>query len=171
MSSLMSRSVLVLNACYEPLNFTRVRRAVSLILGDKAVIEKAYDQGMVRKGFPVPSVIRLLHYRDLPYQSKVTSRNNIFLRDKNTCQYCGKVFARAKLTLDHVIPKSRGGKNTWKNLVACCHPCNRRKDDRTLEEAGLKLLRPPREVSVHTSRELMRQQGADNPQWREFLYF
>jgi len=91
----------------------------------------------------VPSVIRLLEYRRIPHQSRALSRKNILLRDRNTCQYCATVLPSGELTLDHVVPRSRGGSSTWENLVACCHTCNRRKGNQFPLEAGMKLMREP----------------------------
>src|SRR5437879_9953579 len=104
----------------------------------------------------VPSVIRLLAYRHIPQQSRALSRKNILLRDRNTCQFCGGVFPSSELTLDHVVPRSRGGRAWWGKLVACCYQCNNNKEDRTPEEAGLKLARRTRPITLHTSRRLMR---------------
>ncbi len=167
---LINKPVLVLNAAYEPINITRGRRAISLMLLGKADVEQTYDL-LIRPDMFLPSVIRLKEYRHLPARHKVISKTNIFMRDKNTCQYCGLVFSRKQLTLDHVIPKSRGGQNTWKNLVTCCSTCNRLKDDRTPEEAKMVLRNKPREMTIHTSREIMRFAGSENNQWRQYLYF
>src|ERR671939_1036393 len=104
----------------------------------------------------LPSVIRLLEYRRIPHQTRALSRKNILLRDRNTCQYCGTALGSSELTLDHVIPRSRGGQSTWENLVACCHGCNRRKGSQSPAEAGMKLLREPRSFNLHTSRHIMR---------------
>ena len=121
--------VLVLNASYEPINICAARRALVLVLKGVAMTEEEnghflHSQRVVLR---LPSVIRLLEYRRIPHQSRALSRKNILLRDRNTCQYCGAVLASGELTLDHVVPRSRGGLSTWENLVACCHPCNRRK--------------------------------------------
>src|SRR5689334_24757151 len=91
-----------------------------------------------RLAMRVPSVIRLLEYRRIPHQSRALSSKNILLRDRNTCQYCGVVLSHGELTLDHVVPRSRGGLSTWENLVACCHGCNRRKANQLPTEAGMK---------------------------------
>jgi 5-methylcytosine-specific restriction endonuclease McrA len=119
----------------------------------------------------MPSVIRLSRYRKVPQKRHVVTRRNIFARDLNACQYCAGVFASSKLTLDHVLPRSRGGRDTWENLVACCYSCNNRKADRTPEEAGMALVKVPRAVNVHTARSLMRTSGAEIPSWRKYLYF
>ena len=93
------------------------------------------------------------------------------MRDRYTCQFCGRVFPAGELTLDHVIPRSRGGHTDWDNLVACCHSCNNRKGDRLPEEAGLKLMRPPRPFTLHTSRQLMRMMGSSDERWRKYLFY
>src|SRR5246127_5907128 len=116
----MQTPVLVLNASYEPINICGARRALVLVL--KGVARTEEEQGAIlhaaRARVPMPSVIRLLEYRRIPHQTRALSRKNILLRDRNTCQYCGEVFAPGELTLDHVIPRSRGGNSTWENLVA-----------------------------------------------------
>jgi 5-methylcytosine-specific restriction endonuclease McrA len=119
----------------------------------------------------VPSVIRLLAYRHIPQQSRALSRKNILLRDRNTCQFCGATFPSSELTLDHVLPRSRGGRSSWENLVACCYQCNNSKGDRTPEEAGLKLARRPRPFTLHTSRQLMRLIGHRDERWRKYLFY
>jgi len=119
----------------------------------------------------VPSVIRLLEYRRIPHQTRALSRKNILLRDRNTCQYCLVALASGELTLDHVVPRSRGGSSTWENLVACCHPCNRRKGNQTPIEAGMKLTREPRAFNLHTSRHIMRLMGRSDDKWRKYLFY
>ena len=165
--------VLVLNATYEPVNVCAARRAIILVLNGVALAEE-HAPGFVhstRLTMPVPSVIRLLEYRRIPHQARALSRKNILLRDRNTCQFCGHVLSSSELTLDHVVPRSQGGKSAWENLVACCHPCNNRKGDRTPEQAGVKLLRAPRPFNLHTSRHLMRLMAHGNGQWRKYLFF
>src|SRR5581483_140693 len=117
--------VLVLNASYEPINVCAARRAIVLVLTGVAMAEEENGHYLraARLAFRVPSVIRLLEYRRIPHQTRALSRKNILLRDRNTCQYCGEVLPSSELTLDHVMPRSRGGSSTWENLVACCHPC------------------------------------------------
>jgi 5-methylcytosine-specific restriction endonuclease McrA len=119
----------------------------------------------------VPSVIRLLEYRRIPRQTRSLSRKNILLRDRHTCQYCGEIFSPIELTLDHVIPRSRGGKSSWENLVTCCRRCNNCKGDRLPEEADMLLQRRPRPFSLHTSRSLMRQLGSYQETWRKYLFY
>ena len=97
----------------------------------------------VRYELAVPRIIRVLTFTKLPKRQVRFSRRNIFARDNNTCQYCGKNFGSAELSLDHVIPRSRGGMTTWDNIVSACRDCNVRKGGRTPIEAGLRLIRPP----------------------------
>ena len=121
-ASLMQEPVLVLNATYEPINVTAVRRAMVLMLKGVAQAEELHSSEVhsSAKSHRVPSVIRLLAYRHIPQQSRALSRKNILLRDRNTCQFCGRIFPGSELTLDHVVPRSRGGRSSWENLVACC---------------------------------------------------
>jgi 5-methylcytosine-specific restriction endonuclease McrA len=168
----LQEPVLVLNATYEPINVTAVRRALVLILKGVATAEE--DDGSfihaARFAIRIPSVIRLVEFRRIPYQTRALSRKNLLLRDRYTCQFCGRAFPAHELTLDHVIPRSRGGHTDWDNLVACCHRCNNLKGDRLPEEAGLKLLRPPRPFTLHTSRQIMRMMGRSDERWRKYLF-
>jgi 5-methylcytosine-specific restriction endonuclease McrA len=165
--------VLVLNASYEPINITPVRRAVVLVFKGVATTEEEDGSYLhsSRVALRVPSVIRLREFRRIPHQSRALSRKNILLRDRYTCQFCGNVFPASELTLDHVVPRSRGGRTDWDNLVACCYPCNNLKGDRLLEEAGVKLLRLPRPFTLHTSRQLMRMVGRSDERWRKYLFY
>lgn len=136
--------VLILNASYEPLHVCSLKRAVSLLM--HGVAERVEDSNLVLRSpnalFPVPSVIRLGHYVRRPPQQRVAfNRKNVFRRDDSTCQYCG--VRASDLTLDHVLPRSRGGPTSWENVVACCRSCNARKRDRTPEEAAMLLKRKP----------------------------
>lgn len=98
----------------------------------------------VRQHFPAPAVLKLRHYiQPKRYRRVRLSRENIFLRDDHTCQYCAKTFAYKDLTLDHVMPVSRGGPKSWKNLVTACHKCNHKKGNRTPKEANMDLLKKP----------------------------
>lgn len=169
----LHRPVLVLNASYEPINICPARRAVVLVLKGVASPEEHGSTHVhsARATVKVPSVIRLLEYRRIPHQTRALSRKNILMRDRYTCQYCHKVLNSTELTLDHVVPRSRAGETTWENLVACCHPCNNRKGNRTPDEAGMRLARSPRPFSLHTSRHLMRLLGKGEDQWRKYLFF
>ncbi len=170
---LLQIPVLVLNATYEPINVTPVRRAIVLVLKGVATTEEE-NGSYVRSSYVmmrIPSVIRLTEFRRIPYQTRALSRKNILLRDRYACQFCGLVFPAHELTLDHVVPRSRGGHTDWDNLVACCHSCNNLKGDRLPEEAGLKLLRAPRPFTLHTSRQIMRMLGSSDERWRKYLFY
>jgi 5-methylcytosine-specific restriction endonuclease McrA len=132
--------VLVLNASYEPLNVTNVRRASVLVFKGKAEVIEELDKSMnsATRSFPWPHVIRLVTYVRVPraVQRKI-SRRALFARDGWRCVYCGD--GHGRLTLDHVVPRSRGGQSVWENVVTACAPCNHRKGDRTVEEARMEL--------------------------------
>ncbi|HUZ05549.1 MAG TPA: HNH endonuclease [Acidobacteriaceae bacterium] len=170
----MQTPVLVLNASYEPINICGARRALVLVLKGVATTEEERNFSLhaARINIPMPSVIRLLEYRRIPHQTRALSRKNILLRDRNTCQYCGIVLTAGELTLDHVIPRSRGGLSTWENLVACCHNCNRRKGNSMPHELeGMRLQREPRPFSLHTSRHIMRMIGSSDARWKKYLFY
>ena len=135
------RNVLVLNASYEPLSIVSFRRATCLVLDDKAEIVE-HDGSVLRSPsvtVPVPSVVRLRYMvRVARRRQAVLSRRAVFARDDHTCQYCGGPAD----SIDHVLPRSRGGGHDWENLVAACRRCNLAKRDRTPEEAGMRLRRP-----------------------------
>jgi 5-methylcytosine-specific restriction endonuclease McrA len=137
--------VLVLNATYEPINVCSIRRAVVLLFKQKAEIleRNARELHSERYTLARPVVIRLVSYVRVPRQAqrrKIT-RRAVFARDGWACQYCG---ARANLTVDHVVPRSKGGQSSWENIVASCGPCNRRKGDNLPAQAGMRLRRTPR---------------------------
>ena len=136
--------VLVLNQNYEPLNVCNVRRAVVLLDRSKAELlaNGLGEVHTVRAVFPAPSVIRLMALVRRPLLQRRLSRREIFARDRDVCQYCGR--ESRKLTLDHVTPRFRGGSHSWENVVTACIACNHRKAGRTPREAGMKLLTPPR---------------------------
>ena len=136
--------MLILNASYEPLHVCSVKRAVALLMHD--IAERVEDSDKVLRSpsqvFPVPSVIRLKKFVKRPPRHRVAfNRKNVFRRDDHTCQYC--LSKTSDLTLDHVLPRSRGGGTTWENVVACCRRCNAKKRDRTPEEAAMLLKRRP----------------------------
>jgi len=133
-------NILVLNADYRPLNVTTFQRGFNLVWKGKAeVVEYDKDRPVVSTigTYKRPLIIRLVRYVYIPFKKVPLSRQNIFRRDGHKCGYCS---SKKDLTLDHILPKSRGGKNTWTNLVTCCKKCNNKKDDQTPKEAGMKLL-------------------------------
>jgi 5-methylcytosine-specific restriction endonuclease McrA len=141
-----SGRVLVLNASYEPINVCTVRRAAVLLLKSRAVILERADWSLHAESItlPRPVVIRLITYVKVPrdaHRRKIT-RRAVFARDRWTCQYCGN--ERGNLTVDHVIPRSRGGSSSWENIVTCCAPCNRRKGDRLPKQADMAPIRAPK---------------------------
>ncbi len=141
---MISSPVLVLNQNYEPLNICTVRRAVVLLgVGKAETLENAEGEiSTANLSMPVPSVIRLMYLIRRPVLQRRLSRREIFLRDKYTCMYCGR--ETRQLTLDHVVPRYRGGAHTWENVVSACIACNHRKAGRTPQEAGMKLAEEPR---------------------------
>lgn len=140
---MMNRRVLVLNQDYNPISICTIQRAFLLVYFQKAELISTSNGFMLRTvntAYPMPSVIKLRNYVHIPYKSVVLTRQNVFKRDGFECQYCG---TKNDLTLDHVIPKARGGKSTWKNLITACRPCNTRKGDYTPEEIGYDLKKVP----------------------------
>ena len=158
---------LVLNAGYEPLAVVSFKRALVLVLNEKATVLADIGGEVVRSAraeFDMPSVILLQRYVRIPNARKVpVSRRGVLRRDSNRCGYCGK----SANTIDHVLPKSRGGKDTWENLIACCLRCNNVKGDKTPQEMGWELRFQPKMPTglVWSVR------GADKPmpQWQEYL--
>ncbi len=177
MSFALNQQVLVLNRLWQAVNVCSVRRALTLLFEQHAEVVdgdgqgdfKTYDFrqwrhfsqnsrhddetiGTIAFKLRIPRVIRLMVFDRLPKKEVKFTRHNIFERDKNTCQYCGGVFDRKDLNLDHVIPRDRGGPTTWENIVCSCIPCNTRKANRTPAEAGMRLVRKPK-----------------RPKWRPFI--
>ncbi|RME79465.1 MAG: HNH endonuclease, partial [Chloroflexi bacterium] len=139
--------VLVLNATYEPLSVVSVKRAIVLLLKEKAEIVEAAEASLrsERLSLPVPLVIRLVYFVKIPRRiSLPVTRRGVLSRDHYTCQYCGSAPPRKDLTVDHVLPRSRGGKTTWENVVTACQKCNGKKGNRTPAEANMRLLSEPR---------------------------
>ena len=148
----MSKQVLVLNAGYEPLSLVSIRRAVVLLLREKAELIEATQQMFISANYaiPVPLVIRLVHYVRLPHRRVPATRTAVMLRDAYTCQYCGAVPGRPELTVDHIIPRSRGGRHEWTNLVTACKRCNQVKGAATPDELQMNVIRRPFEPTYVT---------------------
>jgi hypothetical protein len=155
--------VLVLNSDYTPINITTVFKGFNLVNKGKAEILRASDRPILAgvNTYVRPLIIRLFNYVKFRFHKLKINRHRLFRRDDYECVYCG---SKRNLTIDHVIPKSRGGQNTWLNLVTCCSSCNRTKDNKTPEEAGMKLLKKPYEPTIFSD--------VVNPQveivWEEF---
>ena len=159
-------ATLLLNATYEPLCVVSSRRAIVLVLAEKAEpVDSAADVvHAARVSLPVPVVVRLTRYVRVPYPAQVPlSRRAVFTRDGQTCVYCGG----SATSIDHVVPRSRGGTHTWDNVVAACRRCNHTKADRSLAEMGWSLPRPPGAPSGAAWR-LLGHRTVD-PRWREWL--
>ncbi len=159
---MLNSHVLVLNRSFFPVHVTTVRRAFCLLYSGVArVVDSQYRMfdfkswaelsasagddviGTVNRLIKVPRVIVILSFDRFPRRGVRFSRHNIFTRDRDTCQYCGKKFPRSELSIDHIVPVSRGGRTTWENVVCCCVECNKKKGGRLPEEAGMKLLKKP----------------------------
>jgi len=164
----MNEPVLVLNRNFEPLNVCDTRRAIGLLLLGKAeIIENGRGEIRASKAaYPRPSVIRLAHFIRRPRPRVKLTKREIFRRDDYRCQYCGT--AASRLTIDHVIPRHRGGGHRWDNLVTACPQCNRRKGGRLVHEAHMVLLRPAAEP--HPSADyLFGRYIRDYREWSKYL--
>jgi 5-methylcytosine-specific restriction endonuclease McrA len=164
----MNEPVLVLNGNYEPINVCTTKRAMGLILTDKAT---AVENGRgfihtVSRTFERPSVIRLAYVVRRPRPRVRLWKREILRRDGYRCQYCGR--ETSQLTIDHVVPRYRGGPHSWENLVAACPQCNRRKGGRTLTQARMKLLRQPFEPRP-TAQYLFGRYVGGNGTWVKYL--
>lgn len=163
----LEKPVLVLNFSYEPLNITNIKRAVTMMVVGKAEMVEAKDGLKIHSPstiLPVPSVIRLKYYIN-PYSFTVKlTRKNLYKRDNGRCQYCGTT---KNLTIDHIIPTSRNGETTWANCVLCCHSCNSRKGQRTPREAGMKLLKRPKEPTILS---FLHRYITEDENWKKYLF-
>lgn len=189
----LNRQTLVLNKGFLPIQLTTVRHAIELLCQERAkVVDRNYvtytlDQWMVESAMQartgtakqddiittvsaivlIPKVITLTEYETMPRRVMRFRRRDVFTRDDHTCQYCGDKFPPDQLTLDHVVPRSRGGATTWENCVTSCRPCNTVKADRTPQEAGMKLIggipkRP--NAGIHFTRKIQ-----SDDVWKQFI--
>jgi len=182
----LNAAVLVLNRSFLPIHVTTARRAFSLLYrGTAQAVNERYETfdfeswaelglaareeavGIAAGRIAVPRVILLSQFDRIPVRQVRFNRANIYARDKSTCQYCGKRFARSLLNLDHVVPRSQGGRSTWENVVCSCIDCNRRKGGRTPEQAGLRLIRRPSKPRWISLVGLAGREGY--PEWRPYL--
>lgn len=161
---------LLLNSTYQPISFLSDKKCLKLFVKDKIEIISSWEE-LIRWGkgeMHYPAVVRLMYYvRWIPRKSRF-NRMGVFRRDKNTCQYCGNIFKIVDLTIDHVKPKSQGGKLNWKNSVSSCFPCNNKKGSRTPEQAGMHLLKQPIVPNVNLSSELLTMRNI-HPDWKMYL--
>ena len=186
-------AVLVLNRHFQPIHVTNVKRAFSLLyLGVARVIDpefKTFDFDSwaqlsvevhsgdfirtVNRAIRVPRVIVLQLYDRIPKTKVRFSRHNIYMRDSNTCQYCGRELPRAELNLDHVVPRAQGGRTSWENVATACAPCNLRKGGRTPRQAGMHIMREP----IRPTSWQLQDHGKSFPpnylhrSWRDYLYW
>jgi len=168
MNSVLTRKVLVLNQSYEPLMVINAKRAIVLMIKDKVKMLEKYRESIssVDKSFDLPSVIRLNFYVHLRYKDIILNRRNILKRDRFTCQYCNK--SRNPLTIDHIVPRNKGGEDSWENLVAACSKCNTRKGDTLLKHSSMKLLKKPRKPSKLFHLQTYVNKNQDN--WKQYLF-
>ena len=166
---IVNSRVLVLNQNYEPMSVCSARRAIILHLLGKAEVVETYDGVKVRsvnRAIPLPSVVRLGAYIKVPYKKILLTRKNIIKRDRHICQYC--LDREGSMTVDHIIPKSFGGADTWENMVCACEKCNNRKGDRLPDMAGMRLLKKPRRPSHITF--IQSFIGISDDRWKPYLF-
>jgi 5-methylcytosine-specific restriction endonuclease McrA len=175
MTALLNRKVLLLNASYEALGTVSVPRAVRLIWkGSAEMVEPDGDRKLRSQHFEFdqPSVVRLIEYVDIRGRQRKSSskRARIFARDGFRCQYCGERGGLFDLTMDHILPESRGGPTSPENLVTACRPCNQRKGDRTPEEARMPLRTNPAALVYGIDRAILNHEAKARPEWRKYLF-
>jgi len=167
-ANILNRKVLVLNQSYEPLMVINAKRAIVLVLKNKVELLEKYRKSIrtVAAEFDFPSVIRLNFYVRIKYKDIPLNRKNILKRDNNRCQYCNKDIH--PLTIDHIIPRNKGGQDTWENLVAACMKCNTKKGDHLLKEITMNLLKQPRKPSKIFQLQSYVNKSQDN--WKQYLF-
>jgi 5-methylcytosine-specific restriction endonuclease McrA len=191
MNAMLNRPVLVLNRLWQAVSVCSARRALSLLyLGHAEVVDnaggayatldfmewsdfsRAADDDecyhTINFKIRVPQIIVLLLFDKMPRKEVKLTRNNIFERDAYTCQWCGRQLERKDLNIDHVIPRDRGGRTTWENVVTSCVPCNTRKGNRLAPEIGMQLLRKPRKPKLRTFINIS-VSTVPHPSWKHFL--
>ena len=166
---MINRPVLVLNQNFEPLYVCGVKRAVILMYLGKAETIETVDGYVLRselQEIPVPSIVRLDYYVKVPGKRIMLTRKNILKRDGSRCQYCGG--KEGMMTVDHIVPKIYGGKDTWENLVCSCADCNNKKGHQLPEQAGLRLIRKPRKPNNITF--IQQFIGIKDHRWKRYLF-
>jgi len=166
------KPALLLNATYEPLRIVPWKKAITLVLLDKAELVERHERDVRSASdvFALPSVLRLTRRVKVPRNGVRFTRTNVYRRDGFICQYCGIEYDVEDLTFDHVVPQSRGGSTNWTNIVTCCSPCNRRKGNQTPAEAGMPLENEPRKPRwwPFSASSLNIDKHPDN--WRPYLW-
>ena len=161
---------LKLDASYRPIEVIDALEALVMCIIGKATPVETYDTKIrsTTKAFELPAVIVLKTIVKFRFTTVACNRTNIAWRDNNQCQYCGNYFPFDKLTMDHVLPKSRGGKNTWENLVAACMKCNQKKGSRTPQESGMIPLKKPVRPKANILRTVSKSQISEL--WKNYLW-
>ncbi|NHQ59520.1 HNH endonuclease [Chlorobium sp. BLA1] len=166
---LLRSKVLVLNSSYEPLTVCDAQKAVLLLFGGKAVSVTHNPDRVIRTvstSFPMPSIVRLTVFVRVPYKRIMLNRKNILLRDAYQCQYCGRT--DLPLTIDHVVPRSRGGDYSWENLITACRRCNTKKGDKTPREADMQPLKQP--IRPNSLMFMQQVTATVSDDWKPYLY-
>jgi 5-methylcytosine-specific restriction endonuclease McrA len=167
--TLINRHVLMLNQNYEPLTVCSARRAIVLLFQGKAEMIESADGLKLRtvtSEYALPSIVRLWQYKKVPYKRIMLTRKNVLTRDNHQCQYCGAT--RGPMTVDHILPRTMGGADTWENMVCACVRCNNKKGNRTPERAGMALLkRASRPTHIDF---IQRYIGVADHRWRPYLF-
>jgi len=165
---ILNRSVLVLNTNYAPMDICTARRAICLFYNEKIDILESYKESVHSPSvtLSLPSIVKLKDFVHHHQMDVVLTRKNLIIRDKHQCQYCST--KKKPMTLDHVLPKNRGGADTWENLVTACQPCNRKKGNRTPEEAHMPLNRWPKKPNkIHYFQQFIHEKQTA---WRPYLF-
>tara|TARA_R100000008_G_scaffold77167_1_gene57468 strand:- start:1191 stop:1691 length:501 start_codon:yes stop_codon:yes gene_type:complete len=162
-------AVLKLDSAFKPIEIISWEEAIVLTWLKKAWTVEYTDKWVhsAKKAFQIPSVIVLFKYIDEKFFTLPCTRKNVLLRDENRCQYCAKRFREAELTIDHVIPRSKGGNSSWTNVVAACKPCNQRKRDFLVENSPVNLIRIPQKPSYRSI--IKKRLGKANWNWEGYL--
>tara|TARA_Y100001970_G_scaffold293620_1_gene441737 strand:- start:2412 stop:2948 length:537 start_codon:yes stop_codon:yes gene_type:complete len=164
---LSNDKVLLLNSSYEPINIIYVKKAIVMYFLDKVEVVSQTNNYIrsVNIKFPIPDIIKLKKYIYIKYDSIPLTRRNIIKRDHCTCQYCGKKYN--DITIDHILPKDKGGKDIWTNLVAACKKCNLIKGNKLLKDTNMNLIKRPTKPS---NLFYLQNSGKENKSWHPYLY-
>jgi len=166
-------SVLLLNQSYEPISVINWQKAISMLTLEKVEVIKEYDNKKIRSRYVIlqmPAVVRLLKAFRRPRKMVKFNKMNVLARDRWTCQYCNQKFSAGTLTYDHVVPKSKGGKTIWENIVTCCSVCNGTKGNRLPQEAGMKLRKRPTRPDWVPIFSASLSHGRIPEVWKDFCY-
>jgi 5-methylcytosine-specific restriction endonuclease McrA len=165
---MITEHVLILNQNYEPLSVCNAKRAVVLVVLGKAEIVDIYPNPIrtVLSVYKRPAIVRLTDYIRSQHKGILLSRKNVLKRDGHQCQYCGTT--RGPLTVDHIVPRYRGGEDSWENMVCACQKCNNKKGDRLLHQLNMDLMKKPKSpMRIHFIRDFI---GIGHQSWRPYLY-